>query len=214
MEVRIVQGWKAIPLAMMMVVGIGDLAYGQTAVTIYDSSGNRADGTINAAGNVFFHDNNGNIEFGTIKDGNVFLNSSSGQTTFGVVRNGNVFLTDQKGNTTGTIRNGNIFLSNSDGSITTGSYNNLGGTTTITTNTTPAPVTTSVAVEQPSPPASQTQQSESYQEGYATGQLIGTAIAVRIQVHRLRSFCKKNPSGYWRFPNGSTVTCSAVNARR
>jgi hypothetical protein len=93
-----------------------------TSVTIFDSNGNSAFGTVNN-GNVFFHDSNGHTTSGTISGCNVFLSTDKGEITFGTVRDGNVFLSDPKGITTGTIRNGNVFLLNSDGSITTGSYN-------------------------------------------------------------------------------------------
>ncbi|HEV2485799.1 MAG TPA: hypothetical protein VGT08_09725 [Terracidiphilus sp.] len=181
-------------------------AFGQTTttITINDSNGNQTNGTINGS-NVFFHDSKGNIAFGTIKDGNVYLTTSGGEVLFGTVKSGNVFLTDQNGNTTGTIRNGDIFLSNSDGSITTGTYDsNHTFTTTTPAATTPADTT---------PAPSQVQQpSTQYQDGYAIGQQLGTALGSAIQIHRIKSACKKHADDSWRFPDGSFVTCSSVNA--
>jgi hypothetical protein len=110
----------------------GILVAQSTSVSIFDSNGNTAFGTVND-GNVFFHDSNGHTNSGTIRDGNVFLSTDKGEVTFGTVRDGNVFLSDPKGITTGTIRNGNIFLANSDGSITTGSYDSYGNANTLTT---------------------------------------------------------------------------------
>ena len=110
----------------------GVLVAQSTSVTILDSNGNTAFGTVNN-GNVFFHDSSGHTTSGTIRGGNVFLSTDKGEVTFGTVRDGNVFLSDLKGITTGTIRNGNIFLSNSDGSITTGSYDSYGNAHTLTT---------------------------------------------------------------------------------
>ncbi len=110
-------------LAVLLMSGI--LVAQSTSVTILDSNGNTAFGTVNN-GNVFFHDSNGHTTSGTIRGGNVFLSTDKGEITFGTVRDGNVLLTDSKGITTGTIRNGNIFLLNSDGSITTGSYDSHG----------------------------------------------------------------------------------------
>jgi hypothetical protein len=110
----------------------GILAAQSTSVTIFDSTGNSAFGTVNN-GNVFFHDSNGHTTSGTISGGNVFLSSDKGEITFGTVRDGNVFLNDSKGITTGTIRNGNVFLLNSNGSITTGSYDSYGNANTLTT---------------------------------------------------------------------------------
>jgi hypothetical protein len=110
----------------------GVLVAQSTSVTILDSNGNTAFGTVNN-GNVFFHDSSGHTTSGTIRGGNVFLSTDKGEVTFGTVRDGNVFLSDPKGITTGTIRNGNIFLSNSDGSITTGSYDSYGNANTLTT---------------------------------------------------------------------------------
>jgi hypothetical protein len=117
-------------LGMLLVSGV--LAAQSTSVTILDSNGNSAFGTI-SDGNVFFHDSNGHTTSGTIRSGNVFLSTDRGEVTFGTVRDGNVFLSDSKGVTTGTIRNGNIFLSNSNGSITTGSYDSYGNANTLTT---------------------------------------------------------------------------------
>lgn len=180
-------------------------AFGQTTttITINDSNGNQTNGTINGS-NVFFHDNKGNIAFGTIKDGNVYLTTSGGEVLFGTVKNGNVFLTDQNGNTTGTIRNGYIFLNNSDGSITTGTYDSNHTFTTTTPAAAPADTTSA-------PPPVQ-QSSTQYQDGYAIGQQLGTAIGSAIQVHRIKSACKKHTDDVWRFPDGSFVTCSSMNA--
>lgn len=120
-------------LAMLFMSGI--LVAQSTSVTIFDSNGNTAFGTINS-GNVFFHDSNGHTTSGTISGGNVFLTTDKGEITFGTVREGNVFLNGSKGTTTGTIRNGNVFLLNSDGSITTGSYDSYGNANTLTTAST------------------------------------------------------------------------------
>jgi hypothetical protein len=117
-------------LASLLFSGI--LGAQSTSVTIFDSNGNTAFGTVND-GNVFFHDSNGHTNSGTIRDGNVFLSTDKGEITFGTVRDGNVFLNDPKGITTGTIRNGNIFLQNSDGTITTGTYDAHGNANTLTT---------------------------------------------------------------------------------
>jgi hypothetical protein len=118
-----------------------------------------------------------------------------------------VFLTDQNGNTTGTVRNGNIFLSNSDGSTTTGNYNN----TQIFTTTT-STGSSSGAIQQRQEDV-RAQQSADFRSGYVVGQQIGSAIAVGIQNHRIRSFCKKNgDTGYWRFVDGSIMTCLSLNS--
>ena len=185
-------------------------AIGQTTtIIISDTNGNQTTGTI-SSGNVYFHDNNGNTSFGTIRDGNVFMSTSKGEITFGTIKNGNVFLTDQGGNTTGTIRNGNIFLLNSDGSITTGTYNKSGSMTTTTTST----ANSTATVQQPEN-SSSAQQTANYQAGYAVGQQLGGAVAVAINRHRIRSYCKKHASGgYWRFANGTVVSCALVNASR
>lgn len=190
-------------------------AFGQsTSVTITDSNGNQANGTINGS-NVFFVDSNGNSTFGTIRNGNVFLNTSNGEITFGTIKNGNVFLTDQKGNTTGTIKNGYVFLNNSDGSTTTGTYNHLGNTTIINSTTTGIPTeTTQQPTQQPANDI-QAQQREEFESGYVVGQAIGNGLAVAIQKHHIKSFCKKNgDTGYWRFEDGSIVTCASINAGR
>jgi hypothetical protein len=110
----------------------GILAAQSTSVTIFDSNGNTAFGTVNN-GNVFFHDSNGHTTSGTIRGGNVFLTTDRGEITFGTVRDGNVFLGDSEGITTGTIRNGNVFLLKSNGSITTGGYDSHGNVNTLTT---------------------------------------------------------------------------------
>jgi hypothetical protein len=117
-------------LAVLLMSGI--LVAQSTSVTILDSNGNTAFGTVNN-GNVFFHDSGGHTTSGTIRGGNVFLSTDTGEITFGTVRDGNVFLSDTRGITTGTIRGGNIFLANSDGSITTGRYDSHGNANTQTT---------------------------------------------------------------------------------
>jgi hypothetical protein len=118
-------------LTLGMLIASGILEAQSTSVTILDSAGNTAFGTINN-GNVFFHDSNGHTTSGTIRGGNVFLSTDKGEITAGSVRDGNILLSDSKGITTGTIRNGNIFLLNSDGSITTGSYDSYGNANTQT----------------------------------------------------------------------------------
>lgn len=136
------------------------------------------------------------------------MNTNKGEITFGTIKNGNVFLTDQKGNTTGTIQNGNIFLLNSDGSITTGNYDSSGYRTTTTGGTTP-----STGTVQPSQEDVRAQQAATYQSSFAVGQQIGNAIAVGIQNHRMRSFCKKQgDAAYLTFQDGSIITCVSVNA--
>ena len=125
----------SLTLAVLLMSGI--LVAQSTSVTILDSNGNTAFGTIND-GNVFFHDSNGHTTSGSVRSGNVFLSTDKGEITFGTVRDGNVFLNDSKGITTGTIRNGNIFLQNSDGSITTGSYDAYGNANTHTTSSSSA----------------------------------------------------------------------------
>jgi hypothetical protein len=184
---------------------VGSAFAQSTTVSIIDNNGNQTTGTI-SNGNVFFVDNSGNTVFGTIRNGNVFLTTNKGEVTFGTVRAGNVFLTDQNGNTTGTIRNGYIFLNNSDGSTTTGTYDsNHTFTTTTPAATTPAPDTTPISPQNEQPSAQ-------YQDGYAIGQQLGTAIGSAIQVHRIKAACKKHADDVWRFPDGSFVTCSSVNA--
>jgi hypothetical protein len=119
-------------LTLGMLLASRILVAQSTSVTILDSAGNTAFGTINN-GNVFFHDSNGHTTSGTIRGDSLFLSTDKGEITAGSVRDGNIFLSDSKGITTGTIRNGNIFLLNSDGSITTGSYDSYGNTNTLTT---------------------------------------------------------------------------------
>src|SRR5271166_6404468 len=122
--------FAVLTLAMLLMSGISVAQ--STSVTIFDSNGNTALGSIDN-GNVFFHDSNGHTTSGTIRDRNVFLSSDKGEITVGTFRDGNVFLNDSKGVTTGTIRNGNVFLMNSDGSITTGSYDSYGNAHMLTT---------------------------------------------------------------------------------
>ena len=118
---------------------LADSLFAQTTnISIYDSTGNQAVGTI-INGNVYFNDSNGKSTFGTIRDGNIFLTTSKGEITLGTIRNGNVFLTDEKGAATGTIRDGNIFLNNSDGSTTIGTYDRNGVSTTTTATSTKPP---------------------------------------------------------------------------
>jgi hypothetical protein len=215
------EGTRMAKILAFLLIFVGTAIGQMSNVTISDSNGNHAIGTI-YNGNVFFIDSNGNAAHGTIRDGNVFLSTSNGELTFGTVRDGNVFLTDQKGNTTGTIRNGNIFLSNSDGSITTGTYRSsvLGTsvTTTATTNTSaplvPTPQQQQEAQQQQEEQqrALEAQRAANYQAGYAVGQQIGNALAGAIIRHRARSFCKKHPYGSWGFPNGTVLACSTVNA--
>jgi hypothetical protein len=119
-------------MALGTLIMSGALVAQSTSVSIFDSNGNTAFGTIND-GNVFFHDSNGHTTSGTIRGGNVFLSTDRGEITFGTVRDGNVFLSGSDGTTTGTIRNGNIFLSYSDGSTMTGRYDSYGNANTLTT---------------------------------------------------------------------------------
>jgi hypothetical protein len=193
-------------LILGIIITLAWPVFGQEkTIFINDSNGNQTIGTLDGAGNVFFHDSKGNISSGTIRDGNVFLTSTNGPITFGTIKNGNVFLTDQHGITTGTIRNGNIFLSNSDGSITTGVYNRFGSTTT----TTSPPVATPSSIQQ----TRQEQFASSYQAGYAVGQILGMAINAGVQKHQIKSYCKKNPKlGFITFADGSIMSCPNVNA--
>jgi hypothetical protein len=126
------RGRIAVLLTIAELLMSATLAAQSASVTIFDSNGNMAFGTVNN-GNVFFHDSNGHTTSGTIRGGNVFLSTNEGEITFGTVRDGNVFLSDSKGITTGTIRGGNIFLLNSNGNITTGSYDSYGNANTLTT---------------------------------------------------------------------------------
>lgn len=160
----------------------GSVAAQTRTIYINDNHGNQAVGTV-IDGNVFFHDNRGNISVGTIRDGNVFLNSNSGETIFGTVKNGNVFLTDRSGITTGTVQNGNIFLQNSNGSITTGTYDSSGNmfTSTSAPSTTTAQQTTA-------------QNQAAYDAGYAMGNALGNGIAAAVEHHRLKEFCRANPT--------------------
>jgi hypothetical protein len=162
-----------------------------TTITINDNNGNQAVATV-TDGHLYFRDNSGNIAIGTLQGGNVFLNTSQGETIFGRVKDGNVTLTDQKGTTTGTIRNGNIFLSNSDGTVTTGTYNRFG---TIFTNTTPAPANTAEQDNAQLQRQIQQNNANAYAAGYAMGSALGNGIALAIDRHRMKSFCKSNPSG-------------------
>ena len=177
-----------------------------TRITILDSNGNQATGTVRN-GNVYFNDSKGNSAFGTIRNGNVFLNGSNGETTFGTIRNGNVFLTDNKGVTTGSIRNGNIFLSNSDGSTTTGTYNRTTGT--MYTSTTGGPTQT---VPPPQPQIDLERQRQIQQEnfdaGYAVGTAVGNVIGVVIERRREKKFCQKSPD---RCQNGHVIQVVAAH---
>jgi hypothetical protein len=169
----------------------GSLFAQDMTVSIQDTNGNRTTGTI-SGDNVFFQDNHGNSAFGTISGANVFMNTSKGQITFGTIKDGNVFLTDQKGNTTGTIKDGNIFLSNSDGSITTGTYDSNGNALTST-----------------SPSTQQQQQinQQNYEAGAAFGNAAGSLIATGIENHRMKSYCKANPTSTLHLANGIGMPC-------
>jgi hypothetical protein len=162
-----------------------------TTVTIHDSNGNQAVGTI-TDGNVYFHDNNGNIAFGSVRNGNVFLNTNNGEVTFGTIKNGNVSLTDKEGITTGAIKNGNIFLNNSDGSVTVGTYDKSGNSFTNTTSV-PASQTTQQGNAQLQQQIQQNN-ANAYAAGYAAGYGITNAIIIGAERHKMNSFCKTNPT--------------------
>ena len=180
---------KARILAVQFLLG-GSLLAQSANVFISDSNGNQATGTI-SGGNVFFHDSHGNIAFGTIRHGDVFVNTNKGEVIFGTITNGNVFVTDPNGNTTGTIMNGNIFLSNSDGSITTGTYDSNGNVSTST-----------------SPPSQQQQiNQQNYEAGAAFGRAIGSDIADAMENHRIKSYCKVNPTSTVHMDNGINIPC-------
>ncbi len=184
----------AIKVLAVLFFSVGSLLSQTTTVTIHDSNGNQAAGTI-TNGNVYFHDTNGNIVFGTIQNGNVFLNTNNGEITFGTIKNGNVSLTDAEGITTGAIKNGSIFLNNSDGSVTTGRYSKS-GTFFINTTSTPR----SAAQLQQQQDNAQMQQTiqqtnaNAYAPGYAMGSAIGNGITLGIDHHKMESFCKANPT--------------------
>ena len=181
----------AASLALAALLISGNLVAQSTSVTIFDSNGNTAFGTVNN-GNVFFHDSNGHTTSGTINGGNVFLSTDKGEITFGTVRDGNVFLTDPKGITTGSIRNGNIFLSNSDGSITTGSYDAYGNANT---QTTASPVawryqgssacysygSTEQCIDQGALQQYVSRGQQQFDAGFAAGQAAGQVIGILIR---------------------------------
>jgi hypothetical protein len=177
-------------LAVLFMSGI--LAAQSASVTIFDSNGNTAFGSV-INGNVFFHDSNGHTDSGTIRDGNVFLSTDKGEITFGTVRGGNVFLNDSKGITTGTIRNGNIFLLNSDGSITTGSYDSYGNANTLTTTSSAAwrysgssacysYGSTEQCIDQGALQRYVSGGQRQFEVGFATGQAIGGAIGGLVRM--------------------------------
>jgi len=174
----------------VLLVSVSYLFAQNATISIHDSNGNQAIGTV-IDGSVFFHDTNGNISVGTIKDGNVFLNTNSGETVFGTVKNGNVFLTDKTGITTGTIQNGNIFLHRSDGSLTTGTYDSSGNLFTSTTNATGSGSNTTQSQQ------AAAQNQAAYDAGYAMGSAMGNGIIIAVERHRLKAFCKNNPSGVY-----------------
>ncbi len=169
-----------------------------TDVTIHDSSGNLAAGTI-SNGNVYFLDSQGHMAYGTIRDGSVFLNTGQGQITFGTISNGNVFLTDPKGISTGTIQNGNIYIHNSDGSTTTGSYDSFGN---VNTNTSPSAEDRRRTLER----QRQIDQ-QNYAAGAAVGDAIGTGIAAAVANHRINSYCKSNPTSTYHTSTGLSIPC-------
>lgn len=184
----------SIAVAVLALVSwCGAVAAQTKTIYIQDDHGNQAVGTI-IDGNVFFHDNSGNIAVGTIKNGNVFLDTNSGEAIFGTVKNGNVFLTDRTGITTGTIQNGNIFLRNGNGSTTTGTYDHSGH---FQTSTTP-PADTSTTTQQQMDAHNQAE----YNAGYGMGQAAGSIILVSIERHKLRKFCKKNPTAIYKNSDG------------
>lgn len=185
-----------IKVLAVLFFSVGSLLSQTTTVTIHDSNGNQAVGTI-THGSVYFHDTNGNIVFGTIQNGNVFLNTNSGEVTFGTIKNGNVSLTDKQGITTGAVKDGDIFLNNSDGSVTTGTYSKSG---TVFINTTSAPsnaVQQQLQLQQDNAQLQQTIQqnnANAYAAGYAMGSAIGNGIILGIDRHKMKSFCKANPT--------------------
>jgi hypothetical protein len=52
------------------------------------------------------------------------------------------------------------------------------------------------------------QQQQYFEAGQRLGQGVGLLVGTLVERHRMKSFCKKNPSGYWRFANGSVLSCS------
>lgn len=176
----------------------GSLFAQSTIVFINDTNGNQTTGTI-SNGNVYFHDSKGNSAYGTIRNGSVFLSTDKGEITFGTITGGNVFLTDQRGITTGTIQNGNIFLNNSDGSITTGSYDKNGN---VLTSTSPSAQQQQQNLEQ-----QQLKRQQDYEDGAAVGRAIGADIAGGIANHRIKSFCKTNPTGTYLTSNDVNIDC-------
>lgn len=63
----------------------------------------------------------------------------------------------------------------------------------------------------------QARRQANYQTGYAVGQVVGTAainsVAVAVNTHRKHKFCKDHPNGYWNYDDGSSATCTSINAK-
>lgn len=188
---------KAKVLSFLFLFG-GSLLAQSTNVFIIDTNGNQTTGTI-SNGNVFFHDSHGNTAYGTIRDGSVFVSTGKGEITFGTIEDGNVFLSDRNGITTGTVQNGNIFLRNSNGSITTGTYDSNGQVLT----------STSPSTEQRRQAEEHQQQinQQNYEAGASFGRAIGSDIAAGIENHRIKSYCKSNPTATVHLDNGIGMPC-------
>lgn len=179
-----------IKVLTVLFFSIGSLLAQSTTIFINDNKGNQAVARV-SAGHLYFRDNSGNVAIGTLQDGNVFLNTSNGETIFGSIKNGNVNLTDKKGVTTGTIKNGNIFLNNSDGSVTVGTYDKFGHSFT---NTTAPPYQTTQQGNAQLQQQIQQNNANAYAAGYAMGSGITNAIIIGAERHKMKSFCKANPT--------------------
>jgi len=55
----------------------------------------------------------------------------------------------------------------------------------------------------------QAQEQQNYQSGQQMGAAAGTLIVILIERHRMKSYCKKHPSGSWQYPSGRVVACPA-----
>jgi hypothetical protein len=57
-------------------------------------------------------------------------------------------------------------------------------------------------------------QQQNFNSGYAAGHAVGSVIGSAIERRRASSYCKKHPSGGWRFADGSSMDCEALNSGR
>lgn len=190
---------KALAVVLFLVCSLP----AQTTVTINDSNGNQATAAV-YNGNLYYHDSKGNFATGTLRDGRVFVNANNGETVFGTMKNGSVFLTDKKGTTTGTIQNGNIFLNNSNGSVTTGTYDKRGSTYM---NTTPPAPTSTPSNDPELQQRIAEQQQQAYAAGYAIGYGVTAAIESAVDHHKLKSFCKANPTAIYQEKDRVRIPC-------